>query len=571
MSTTTTSHETEHEVDDLPVPRRRAALPGGVGGALARVLGGVRGLVADRSVRTKIVALLVTFAVVVAGVTAVAVGTLRSVASATGTLVTLRYGVDGPLADVLEARTRSELLVSRIALAQTESIQQMAVRDIEENDTVMARAMGQFEEGTARLGITPPEWASVVDGWEQWTSVRDEQLVPALLADDINRYTNAWNQRGAPLLQSVDGNLGRVETAVGTAATGVAKDAEVSAQAAPRVIGVVAGAGLALALLLGLATTLGITRPLARMRRSLSAMADGDLTVRPEVGTRDEVGLMAEELSVAQDALARTLRDVGDVAATVASSADQVLAAATEILRSAQETSERTGVVADSAAEVDRHVQAVASGAEEMGASIREIAQHAAAAAEVGGQAVEHARRTSVTVAELGRSAEEIGEVVKVITSIAEQTNLLALNATIEAARAGEAGRGFAVVAEEVKELARESGRAADDIARRIADNATRTTSAVDAIDRISGVVDRMNAFQVTIASSVEEQTATTTEMSRGLSEAAAGSGDIAHTVTGVASAAASTTARLSEVDAAAHELARLSGELRSRLAAFTY
>src|SRR5690606_29167038 len=116
------------------------------------------------------------------------------------------------------------------------------------------------------------------------------------------------------------------------------------------------------------------------------------------------------------------------------------------------------------------------------------------------------AESTSATVGELGRSAEQIAEVVKVITAIAEQTNLLALNATIEAARAGEAGRGFAVVAEEVKELARESARAADDIAARIADNATRTTGVVGAIDGITEVIAQVTDYQTTIAGAVEQQ-----------------------------------------------------------------
>ena len=160
---------------------------------------------------------------------------------------------------------------------------------------------------------------------------------------------------------------------------------------------------------------------------------------------------------------------------------------------------------------------------------------------------------------------------VKVITAIAEQTNLLALHATIEAARAGDAGRGFAVVAGEVKELARESARAAEDIARRIEANAARTTSAVDAIDAISDVIHRINDSQTTIASAVEEQTATSSEMSRGLVDAAAGSAEIAQTVIAVADATAGSTSRLAEVDTTAKELARLSADLQERLASFRF
>ncbi len=149
---------------------------------------------------------------------------------------------------------------------------------------------------------------------------------------------------------------------------------------------------------------------------------------------------------------------------------------------------------------------------------------------------------TNATVSNLGESSAEIGNVVKVITSIAEQTNLLALNATIEAARAGEAGKGFAVVANEVKELAQETARATEDIARRVEAIQSDTTGAVDAINRISAIIERINDFQTTISSAVEEQTATTAEMSRNVTEASTGAVQIAKNIAGVAQAARDTT-----------------------------
>ncbi|HEX8496498.1 MAG TPA: methyl-accepting chemotaxis protein, partial [Actinomycetales bacterium] len=185
--------------------------------------------------------------------------------------------------------------------------------------------------------------------------------------------------------------------------------------------------------------------------------------------------------------------------------------------------------------------------------------------------AVAHAAATSNTICKLGTSSEQIGNVVKIISSIAAQTNLLALNATIEAARAGEAGKGFAVVASEVKQLAQETAKATEDIAAQVVAIQTDSAGAVIAIEQISEVIARISDFQNTIAAAVEEQTATTAEMNRSVTEASTGTDSIAENINGVADAARTTSQGVTEQQQAVTELARMSSDLTNLVATFRY
>jgi methyl-accepting chemotaxis protein len=349
------------------------------------------------------------------------------------------------------------------------------------------------------------------------------------------------------------------------------EDAGSAAATARLVTAAVILVGAIAAILAGLRTAGSISRSVRAVRRSVDAMAAGDLTVPAQVTSRDEIGEMAGALGTAQESLRSLMSGVVGTAQTVAAAAEELSVASAQVVSGSDETSAQAGVVAAAAEQVSRNVQTVAAGAEQMGASIREIAQNASSAAKVAGQATEAAAVTNDQVARLGASSLEIGNVVKVITSIAEQTNLLALNATIEAARAGEAGKGFAVVAGEVKELASETAKATEDIARRVEAIQADTTGAVGAIGEISAIIASINDYQLTIASAVEEQTATTTEMSRSVAEAATGSGEIANNITGVASAAATSSQTLGQMGDSIGELARTSEDLRARVSRFTY
>jgi methyl-accepting chemotaxis protein len=333
----------------------------------------------------------------------------------------------------------------------------------------------------------------------------------------------------------------------------------------------IAVAAIAVIALASWITMRSITRPVKLVQASLAALAAGDLTVSTGVRSRDEVGQMAASLDAAQESLREVMAGMATSANAVAASSEELSVSSAQIAASAEETATQSGVVAGAAEEVSRSVETVAAGAEQMGASIREIASNAAEASEVAARGVTAAENTTATIAKLGESSAEIGNVVKVITSIAEQTNLLALNATIEAARAGEAGKGFAVVANEVKELAQETAKATEDIARRVLAIQGDTTAAVTAIEEISQIVAQISDRQTTIASAVEEQTATTNEMSRSVQEAATSSTEIASNITGVSSAADSTTQALGQTRTAVEELSRMAADLRTTVARFTY
>ncbi|HZP30310.1 MAG TPA: methyl-accepting chemotaxis protein [Acidimicrobiia bacterium] len=317
--------------------------------------------------------------------------------------------------------------------------------------------------------------------------------------------------------------------------------------------------------------TRAITKPLARSVESLESLARKDLTHQLDVRTTDETADMARALNTAAGNLKEALGSIAQNSDALAAASQELMAVSTQLEANAEETSAQSSAVSAAGEQVSRNVDTVATAVEEMTASISEIAKNAADATQVAAEAVRMATTTNEDVARLGESSAEIGDVVKLISSIAEQTNLLALNATIEAARAGDAGKGFAVVAHEVKELATATSAATEEIAGKIAAIQGQTASAVESIERIGGIIARVNEIQTTIASAVEEQAATTSEIGRNVQEAAQGTSEIAENVTGVAAAARSTAEGVGSAQRAAEELSAMASELRNLVGQFSY
>ncbi|HET6146317.1 MAG TPA: methyl-accepting chemotaxis protein [Polyangia bacterium] len=302
---------------------------------------------------------------------------------------------------------------------------------------------------------------------------------------------------------------------------------------------------------------------------TVQTVAQGDLTQRVSVVGSDAIGQLGEGFGRLIGDLNQNMGSISRNAHALSASSDELTSSSQMMAANSEETSAQAASVSAAAEQVSKNVHTVAAGAEEMIASIKEIARNAHEATRIATSAVRVAEVTSGTISKLGDSSVEIGKVVKVITSIAEQTNLLALNATIEAARAGEAGKGFAVVANEVKELAKETAKATEDISQKIDAIQGDTSEAVKAIKEIRVIIAQVNDISNTIAGAVEEQASTANDIGRNVSQAAVGVSEIARNITGVAESARNTASGATQTQAASGALSQMAGELQEMVSRF--
>jgi len=522
----------------------------------------------DRQLGTKFFAVILAFAVVFTVVAGLGMVTLVGGTNQADQSASTSKDVLIPMVEARARQIQGPLIIRRMAMAPNDVQRSEELKALTANTTAMQQLIAEID-----THLTPPvaKWDEFKIAWDKWLPVRDAQVVPLARAGN----TAAVDAALARLPEAdTDARTQLITLAAQVVSNRVATARAAATAESQRNVWLLLVAfvvGIVLAGLFARWVIREMTRAIDALTRSLEAMAMGDLTVTARARSRDEIGAMASACDAARESLRTMLAKLAGTVETLMAAATELSASNVKVAAGAEESSSRALTVAAASEEVSSTVRAVAGGAEELSVSIRQIAQNATEAATVAGQGVTFSNSTATTISELGRSSKQIADFVKVITSIAEQTNLLALNATIEAARAGEAGKGFAVVAAEVKELARESARTAEDIGGLIESNRTQTTSAVDAIGEISAIIQTINEQQSTIAQAMEEHAATTNEISRSVTQAAAGSGEIASNMAAVASSAATSTELLAQMTVSVAELARMSTELHDRVAGLTY
>ncbi len=343
--------------------------------------------------------------------------------------------------------------------------------------------------------------------------------------------------------------------------------------------------------LIGWRITRAIARPVGKIVKVVEAMEKGDLTQRAEVHQTDELGQLASALNRTCERLRDLMKELSQNANVLAASSEELISTSNQMASGAEEVNAQSTAVAGAGEQLSTNVQAmammaeqistcagsVAAGVDEMKASINEVSQSCAKESAIAQRANTQAKETREIMARLGDSAREINKIVDIISNIADQTNLLALNATIEAASAGEAGRGFSVVANEVKELARQSAQATEQISRQIDQVKVNTDRSVKAIDEIARVIEEISQIAGSIAAAVEQQTATTKEIASSMAEVsdsskdvaaniqqmAGGATEVSRNIHGINTVAQLTAAGASETNASAQELAKIAAHLK--------
>ncbi|MCC6933985.1 MAG: methyl-accepting chemotaxis protein [Deltaproteobacteria bacterium] len=341
----------------------------------------------------------------------------------------------------------------------------------------------------------------------------------------------------------------------------------------------VALASIVLAFFLSNIFAAKLSSPIKAIDHALQEFALGNLkdevfqkeAIRKNADSQNETGSLIRSAKKMREGMVGLIAAISQSASSLSVSSEDLTTISQQISATAEETSAQSAAVSSAAEEASSTFTTVASAAEEMSATIMEIANSAAHAASLSQDADTAVSSTSQLVTELGENSKEIGNVVKLIESIAEQTNLLALNATIEAARAGEAGKGFAVVANEVKELAKQTGSATGNISEKIVTIQQYVAKVVDSVNSFSETIKNVSNTSQGIAAAVDQQNATTLEITKQINEAANGNALVTENIHGVSDAAQHTSAQISQAVSAATNLRDLANMLNELIGGYKY
>ncbi len=503
-------------------------------------------------------------------------------------IIAVVVGLIGMVRIGAEAKTiYSEALLPNQTLASIQSLSLQTQRDlanlaIAPDDAAFAVFQEKLDQDYAdfdaliseyrEFPLTDQQTLSVeklVTWWDSYRGVADRFLIPLAESGDSAAFQDLYLGTMSTLAVKAQAELDSLQSlSTEVAEQSTAQADHTNTQSRLMMLGAI-GIGIIVAAVMAQLVVRRITKSLTTVEDVLNAVADGDLTATAEIESNDEIGRMAAALDSATDAMRQTVQVIAEHATALAAASEELSATSQTIAGSTKTVTGQAHQVSDAAEGISAHVASASAATEELGTSIQEIAGSASTASDVASQAVELANTTRTTMDALGESSQQINEVIKTITVIAKQTNLLALNATIEAARAGEAGRGFAVVAGEVKDLAQETANATEDIARRIGAIQEEVNEAVAVIGSIADVVGQISDHQMTISAAVEQQSATTNELSRDFASAAQEAENIARMIAGVANSAQITGNDADETKHAVSELAGMAAAMSTQISHF--
>ncbi len=385
-----------------------------------------------------------------------------------------------------------------------------------------------------------------------------------------------FNIKTLPALKATQAKMHELVEYLNAKQEGIKASMRAKGSSAKWTAGVVASIAIVMAITLSIVLVRSLVGPVTKAVSFAQKMSEGDLTQTLDIDQRDEIGVLANALNTMGTNLNVMFKNIANGVNTIMSSSTELSAISQQMSQSANQSSDRTSSVAAASEQMSANmssvaaaseqastnVSMVASATEEMTATVKEIAQNSEKASTITNGAVSQARNASDKVDKLGNAARDISKVTEVITEISEQTNLLALNATIEAARAGEAGKGFAVVANEIKELAKQTAEATQEIKFKIDDIQSSTSLTVDEIKQISEVINDVNDIVTTIATAVEEQAVTTEEIAGNVDQASQGISEVNENVAQSSSVSEKIANEVAEVNQAGKEVSRSSEQV---------